>query len=110
MQAKTQERRQRRTGTVISARNAKTIIVGVEWTQMNQVYRKRTRRMSKFVAHDELGTARRGDTVLIEETRPLSATKRWRLIEVVKKGELADISPEEAAAAGAVAATPEARQ
>ncbi len=110
MEAKTPGRRQRRTGTVISARNAKTIIVGVEWTQMNQIYRKRTRRLSKFVAHDENGTARRGDTVLIEETRPLSATKRWRLVEVVKKGELADVSPDEAAAAGAVSTAPEARQ
>lgn len=110
MEVKTPERRRRRTGTVISARNAKSIIVGVEWSQMDQKYHKRIRRRTKFVAHDELSAAKRGDTVVIEETRPLSATKRWRLIEIVRKGELADVSPDEAAAVSPVAAATEVRQ
>ncbi len=92
------ERRQRKVGTVLKGNNAKTVIVGVEWSNRHPVYRKQVRMMTKFVAHDEKGEAKRGDTVLIEETRPLSATKRWRLVEVVTRGNLADVSPEEAGA------------
>lgn len=96
--------RQQRVGRVLNARNEKTITVGVVWSQRNLIYRKSVRRLTKLVAHDEKGEAKRGDTVLIEETRPLSATKRWRLVSVLQKGELAEVSPEEAGAAPA--ATP----
>jgi small subunit ribosomal protein S17 len=92
--------RQQRVGTVLSDKNAQTIVVGVEWSRRHPLYHKQMRRRSKFVAHDANGEAKRGDTVLIEETRPLSATKRWRLVRVIAKGELADISPDQAAAAG----------
>jgi small subunit ribosomal protein S17 len=105
---KTRGHRQRRTGKVLSARNAKTIVVGVEWSQRHPVYQKRIRRLTKFVAHDEKGVAARGDTVLIEETRPLSATKRWRLVEIVKKGEATEVSPDVAGAVGPEAAPAEA--
>ncbi len=91
-------RRQHRTGTVLKNNNAKSIVVGVEWSLRNPLYKKQVRRLTKFVAHDEKGDAKRGDTVLIESTRPLSATKRWRLVQVVARGELADISPDAAAA------------
>ena len=92
-------RRLRRVGKVLNARNAKTITVGVEWSQRHLIYRKSVRRLTKLVAHDEKGEAKRGDTVTIEETRPLSATKRWRLVEIIQKGELAEVTPDEAGAA-----------
>lgn len=95
----TKARRQRRTGTVLKNNNAQTIVVGVAWSLRDPLYKKQVRRLTKFVAHDEKGDAKRGDTVLIESTRPLSATKRWRLVEVVSRGELADVSPDAAAAA-----------
>lgn len=91
-------RRRQQTGKVLSARNAQTIIIGVEWSQHHLLYKKSIRRLTKYVAHDEKSEAKRGDTVLIEETRPLSATKRWRLVRVVQKGELSDLSPDAAAA------------
>ncbi|MSQ08366.1 MAG: 30S ribosomal protein S17 [Dehalococcoidia bacterium] len=97
-QEKTGRRRQQ-TGKVLSARNIQTIIVGVEWSLRHLLYKKSIRRLTKYVAHDEKSEAKLGDTVLIEETRPLSATKRWRLIQVVQKGELSDLSPDAAAAA-----------
>jgi small subunit ribosomal protein S17 len=93
------ERRQRKVGTVLKGNNTpKTVVVGVEWSRRHPVYRKQMRKLTKFVAHDEKGEAKRGDTVLIEETRPISATKRWRLVEVVTRGNLAEVSPEVAAA------------
>lgn len=85
-------------GTVISARNPQTIIVGVQWTQKDLLYRKNIRRMSKFNAHDGGGEARLGDVVLIEECRPMSATKRWRLVKVITKGEVAQTAVDVAAA------------
>ncbi len=63
-------RRQQRTGTVLKNNNAKSIVVGVEWSLRNPLYKKQVRRLTKFVAHDEKGDAKRGDTVLIESTRP----------------------------------------
>ncbi len=90
--------KQQRTGTVLSDRNKQTLVVGVKWSRQHPIYRKQMRRLTKYVAHDEKGEAKRGDTVLIEATRPLSATKRWRLVKVLAKGALADVSPDEAAA------------
>ena len=103
--ASTTEGRRQRVGMVLSDRNAKTVIVGVKWSQKHPLYRKNMRRLSKFVAHDENSEAKRGDTVLIEETRPLSAAKRWRLVKVITKGAVAEVSPEEAGAAPEALAT-----
>ncbi|HET8751734.1 MAG TPA: 30S ribosomal protein S17 [Gaiellaceae bacterium] len=77
-------RRQERRGVVVSSAMDKTIVVKVELITSHQRYKKVIRRSVKFHAHDEQNAARVGDVVRIVETRPLSATKRWRLAEVVE--------------------------
>jgi small subunit ribosomal protein S17 len=79
--------RKERVGEVISAKMAKTIVVRVERRFPHPQYRKIVTAYTKFYAHDEKNEAKAGDRVLIQETRPLSKLKRWRLIEVVEKGE-----------------------
>ena len=76
------------TGTVISDKMDKTITVLVETHVKHKLYGKRVKSSKKFKAHDEEGIAKYGDTVTIMETRPLSATKRFRIVEVVKKAEV----------------------
>jgi small subunit ribosomal protein S17 len=77
-------RRQERRGVVVSSAMDKTIVVKVDVITSHQRYKKVIRRSVKFHAHDEQNTANVGDIVRIVETRPLSATKRWRLAEVVE--------------------------
>ena len=77
-------RSQERQGTVVSAAMDKTIVVKVEVTKSHRKYKKVVRRSVKFHAHDEGNSAKLGDVVRIVETRPLSATKRWRLTEIVE--------------------------
>ena len=74
-----------RRGYVVSDKMDKTITVEVEDRVKHPLYGKVLRRTSKVKAHDELNTAGVGDLVVITETRPLSATKRWRLVEIVEK-------------------------
>jgi small subunit ribosomal protein S17 len=71
-------------GTVSSDKMQKTVIVRVDRLVLHRKYRRYVRRTSKFMAHDELG-ATAGDRVRIVETRPLSAKKRWRVVEIVQK-------------------------
>jgi len=89
--------RKQRIGTVVSDKMQKSIVVEVAWSSRHMIYKKSIRRVTRFMAHDENGTAKIGDVVRIEETRPLSARKRWRLVEVVKKGDIAEIRPEDIA-------------
>ena len=77
--------RQERRGVVVSDKTDKTIVVKVEVTRSHPRYKKVVRRSVKFHAHDERNEAGIGDTVRIVETRPLSKTKRWRLVEIVEK-------------------------
>lgn len=77
-------RRQERQGTVVSDAMDKTIVVKVDVIRAHPKYKKVVRRSVKFHAHDELNQAKNGDVVRIVETRPLSATKHWRLAEVVE--------------------------
>ena len=77
-------RSQERLGTVVSAAMDKTIVVKVDMIKSHRKYKKVVRRSVKFHAHDEANSAKVGDTVRIVETRPLSATKRWRLTEIVE--------------------------
>lgn len=81
------ERANRKTyrGTVVSDKMDKTITVIVETKKTHPIYGKRVKYSKKFKAHDEKNEAKIGDTVVIMETRPLSATKRFRLVEIVKK-------------------------
>jgi small subunit ribosomal protein S17 len=77
--------RKSRRGYVVSDKMDKTIVVEVEDRVKHPLYGKVIRRTSKVKAHDEGNTAGIGDLVLINETRPLSATKRWRLVEILEK-------------------------
>lgn len=72
-------------GYVVSDKMEKTIVVEVEDRVKHPLYGKVIRRSSKVKAHDEQGQAGIGDLVVIDETRPVSATKRWRLVEIVEK-------------------------
>ena len=77
-------RRQEKVGLVTSDKMQKTVIVRVERQVQHRKYRRYIRRRTKFMAHDEIG-AHTGDIVRIVETRPLSARKRWRVVEIVQK-------------------------
>ena len=77
--------RKTRRGYVVSDKMNKTIVVEVEDRVKHPLYGKVIRRSNKVKAHDELNTAGIGDLVLISETRPLSATKNWRLVEILEK-------------------------
>ncbi|AXA97089.1 30S ribosomal protein S17 [Microbacterium laevaniformans] len=77
--------RKSRRGYVVSDKMDKTIVVEVEDRVKHPLYGKVIRRTSKVKAHDEQNSAGIGDLVLINETRPLSATKRWRLVEILEK-------------------------
>ena len=81
------ERRTRKelVGVVTSAKMDKTVVVRVERRFRHPLYGKVIRRTRKFVAHDERNQCAVGDTVRVRESRPLSKTKRWRLVEVVPK-------------------------
>ena len=78
-------RRKVRQGVVVSAANDKTIVVQVKERKPHRVYKKMMTTTKKVHAHDEGNIAGVGDTVRIQETRPLSKMKRWRLIEIVEK-------------------------
>jgi small subunit ribosomal protein S17 len=73
----------------------KTITVEFYWSQRDRLIGKSRRRVTKFLAHDENNQANLGDVVRIEETRPLSRRKRWRLIEIISTGDVADFQPSE---------------
>ena len=77
--------RKGRVGTVISDKMDKSIVVRVDRTYRHPLYEKIFRSFSKLYAHDEKNDARMGDTVKVSETRPLSAKKRWRLVEVLER-------------------------
>lgn len=82
-------RRNEKVGNVVSTKMQKTIVVEVEMRRAHPKYRRVIRSNKKFYAHDEQGSARVGDLVRIQETRPLSKLKRWRLKEVVRRSALA---------------------
>ena len=78
-------RRKERRGVVVSDAMDKTVVVRVDITKPHPKYKKMMRRSLKLHAHDERNEAKRGDTVRIVESRPLSRTKRWRLTEIVER-------------------------
>ena len=79
--------RKERVGVVTSAAMDKTITVSVERVKQHRLYQKSIKWTKKFKAHDKDNTCQVGDVVRIRETRPLSKTKRWRLIEIVKRAD-----------------------
>jgi small subunit ribosomal protein S17 len=87
--------RKTRTGRVVSDRMDKTAVVAVETYREHPLYKKPIKKAVKYHAHDEKNECRVGDTVRIVETRPLSKQKRWRVAEIITKGEVVEVKPEE---------------
>ncbi len=75
-----------RVGRVVSTKMEKTVVVTVERQRTHRLYKKAVRRLTRFKAHDENGVCAEGDLVRIQETRPLSRDKRWRVTEVLERG------------------------
>jgi small subunit ribosomal protein S17 len=78
--------RQQKIGRVVSNKMDKTIVVVVETLKKHRIYKRTFKQTKRFQAHDEENTCQVGDLVRIEESRPLSKVKRWRLVEIVKRG------------------------
>lgn len=91
------KQRKTRIGRVVSDRMDKTVVVSVERLRHHPIYKKTIRQQVKYKAHDEKKECRVGDIVRIVETRPLSKEKRWRVVEIVTKGEVAEVAPTEIA-------------
>ena len=101
----TRGKRKVKVGRVVSDKMDKTIVVSVERLSRHPLYKRVIRLTTKFKAHDERNEAHLGDTVRIEESRPLSATKRWRLIEIIARADEGSADPlpaEEPATAEAI--------
>jgi small subunit ribosomal protein S17 len=87
-------RRKTKVGVVVSAKQARTVIVTVERQRQHPLYKKVVRVRKRFAAHDDAGDVREGDIVRIQESRPYSATKRWRVVEVISRlGEAGAAAP-----------------
>jgi small subunit ribosomal protein S17 len=84
-QANERGRRKVRTGVVVSDAMDKTVLVKIDRQIRHPLYQKIVRRSSRFAAHDEANEAHVGDTVRVVETRPLSKTKRWRVVDIVER-------------------------
>ena len=97
-----------RTGSVVRTKQDKTAIVEMVWKQRHRLYRKQMRRVARFYVHDPENQCRLGDVVRIEETRPISKTKRWRLLEILERRQVAEVRPIdlEADAAAALSEAP----
>ena len=89
------EKRKTRVGRVVSDKMDKTVVVVVETPKHHPLYKKTIKRSVKYKAHDENNQCRPGDTVRIMETRALSKDKRWRVIEIITKGEMVKVQPGE---------------
>ena len=87
------EMRKVRTGTVVRTKSDKTTIVEMVWKQRHRLYRKQMRRGARFYVHDPLSQCQLGDIVRIQETRPISKTKRWRLLEILERHLVAEVRP-----------------
>lgn len=87
--------RKQRTGLVVSDKMDKTVVVTIERTVTHPLYKKVLRRRKRLKAHDETNVCALGDTVLIEECRPLAKDKHWRVVQIIERREVADIQPRE---------------
>jgi len=88
-------RRRAQVGVVVGNKMQKTVIVAVEKHKRHPLYRKSMRRTKRYKAHDEKGLCALGDTVRILESRPLSREKRWRVVEILARHEVAEVAPRE---------------
>lgn len=96
-----------RIGSVVRTGREKTAVVEMVWKQRHRIYGKQMRRVARFQVHDPENQCRLGDVVRIEETRPISKTKHWRLMEILQRRQVADVAPIELES-DAVIVTPEA--
>ena len=87
--------RKERTGVVLSNKMEKTITVAAKFKEKHPIYGKFVSKTKKYHAHDEKNECNIGDTVLIMETRPLSKTKRWRLVEIIERDHIAGYSSQQ---------------
>jgi len=90
-----QSRRKVRQGVVVSNKMNKTVVVKVTRSIQHPIYNKTIQRAKKFKAHDEENKCAIGDIVEIHETRPLSKDKRWRVVKILKKAQLGEMTSEE---------------
>ena len=90
-----EDKRKTRFGRVVSDKMNKTVTVLVDAPRSHPLYKKTIRRVVKYKVHDEKNQCHIGDIVRIVETRPLSKDKRWRVAEIITKGEVAEIQPKE---------------
>ena len=90
-----ESKRKTRIGRVVSNKMDKTVSVAVETLRRHPLYKKTIKRLVKFKAHDENNECGLGDIVRIVETRPLSRHKRWRVAEIITKGEVVEVQPKE---------------
>ncbi|MFC1967545.1 30S ribosomal protein S17 [Chloroflexota bacterium] len=90
-----EEKRKIRLGQVISDKMDKTVVVAVETSRRHPIYKKNIKRVVKYKAHDKDNQCQLGDKVMIVETRPLSREKKWRVLEIVTRGKVADVEPKE---------------
>ncbi|MGA8848713.1 MAG: 30S ribosomal protein S17 [Dehalococcoidia bacterium] len=88
-------KRKVREGSVVSDKMDKTVVVAVETRKVQPLYKKAIRFTKKYKAHDENNACKIGDKVKIVETRPLSKEKRWRVTEIVSKGEMVKTRPKQ---------------
>ena len=89
------DKRKIRVGRVVSDKMEQSVVVLVEWRSPHALYGKPVRRSSRFKVHDEGNSCKIGDVVKVIETRPISRTKRWRILEVLSRKEMAELQPEE---------------
>ena len=101
------KRRKVRTGSVVRVKQDKTAVVEMVWKQRHRLYHKQVRRVARFYVHDPENQCQIGDLVRIEETRPISKTKHWRLLEILDRRQVADVRPIELEADAAAAVTGE---
>jgi small subunit ribosomal protein S17 len=90
-----ENKRKNLSGRIVSNKMNKTVVVAVQSIGAHRKYKKTVRRISNLKAHDEKGTCRVGDIVEIVECRPLSKTKHHRVLEIVSKGQLSEVQPDD---------------
>jgi len=92
--ARREPHRKNMIGTVVSTKMQKTVVVAVESLKRHRLYKKTLRRTKRYKAHDETNACVLGDIVRIVETRPLSKEKRWRVAEILTRGNVAELQPQ----------------
>ena len=89
----TRASRKVRTGSIVRVKQDQTAVVEMVWKQRHRLYHKQVRRVARFYVHDPENQCRIGDLVRIEETRPISKTKHWRLLNILERRQVAEVRP-----------------